>query len=125
MSPGPQTVLIVDDDPQIVRLVRAMLAPQNVRVLGTQLPAEALRLCEEETIDVLISDVAMPGMSGHKLAERVARLNPRVAILLISGAVDHAPAVRGAHVLFLKKPFFPADLVHLLRQMLAGRAEHA
>jgi CheY-like chemotaxis protein len=48
-----------------------------------------------------------------------------VRVLLISGAVDEAPAVKGGRVRFLKKPFFPAELVRLLREMLADRAERA
>ena len=125
MFEATRIVLIVDDDPQILRLLRAMLGPQNVRVLSAPLPSGALRICGEETVDVLISDVSMPEMDGNKLAERVFKLNPRVRVLLISGAVDEAPKVKGGQVRFLKKPFFPAELVKLLREMLADRAERA
>jgi DNA-binding NtrC family response regulator len=120
-----RTVLIVDDDPQMLRLVQAMLGPRNVRVLTAPLPSDALRICTEETVDVLISDISMPEMNGNKLAERVLKINPRTAVLLISGAVDHAPPVRGGRVSFLKKPFFPAELVHMVRQMLESKTEHA
>jgi DNA-binding NtrC family response regulator len=125
MFEATRTVLIVDDDPQILRLLRAMLGPQNVKVLSAPLPSDALRICGEETVDVLISDISMPEMDGNKLAERVFKLNPRVRVLLISGAVDEAPKVKGGQVRFLKKPFFPAELVRLLREMLADRAERA
>jgi two-component system cell cycle sensor histidine kinase/response regulator CckA len=120
-----RTVLIVDDDPQILRLVRAMLGPQDVKVLAAPLPSDALRICAEETVDVLISDVTMPEMDGNKLAERVLKLQPRVSVLLISGAVDVAPAVKRGPVRFLKKPFFPAELIKVLRDMLEDKAEHA
>jgi DNA-binding NtrC family response regulator len=125
MFEATRIVLIVDDDPQILRLLRAMLGPQKVKVLSAPLPSDALRICGEETIDVLISDISMPEMDGNKLAERVLKLNPWVRVLLISGAVDEAPAVKGGQVRFLKKPFFPAHLIKLLREMLADRAEHA
>ena len=125
MFEATRTVLIVDDDPQILRLLRAMLGPQNVKVLSAPLPSDALRICGEETVDVLISDVSMPQMDGNKLAERVFKLNPRVRVLLISGAVDEAPKVKGGQLRFLKKPFFPAELVRLLREMLEDRAERA
>jgi CheY-like chemotaxis protein len=46
-------------------------------------------------------------------------------VLLISGAVDEAPAVKGGQVRFLRKPFFPAELIRLLREMLADKTEHA
>ena len=125
MFEATRIVLIVDDDPQILRLLRAMLGPQNVKVLSAPLPSDALRICGEETVDVLISDISMPEMDGNKLAERVLKLNPRVKVLLISGAVDEAPPVKGGQVRFLKKPFFPAELVRLLREMLEDRAERA
>ena len=125
MFEATRTVLIVDDDPQILRLLRAMLGPQNVKVLSAPLPSDALRICGEETVDVLISDISMPEMDGNKLAERVFKLNPRVRVLLISGAVDQAPVVKGGQVRFLKKPFFPAELIRLLSEMLEDRAERA
>jgi DNA-binding NtrC family response regulator len=115
----------VDDDPQILRLVRVMLGPHNVRVLAVPRPSDALRICAEETVDVLISDISMPEMDGNKLAEKVFKLHPRSSVLLISGAVDEAPPVKGGRVRFLKKPFFPAELIKLLREMLADKAERA
>ena len=125
MSEPTRTVLIVDDDPQILRLLRAMLGPQSVNVLAAPRPSDALRLCGEQTVDVLISDVSMPEMDGNKLAERVTKLQPRVSVLLISGQVNEAPTVKTARVRFLKKPFFPAELVKLLREMLAEKTEYA
>jgi CheY-like chemotaxis protein len=69
----------------------------------------------------------MPEMDGNKLAERVLKLYPHASILLISGAVTELPAAKGAagRVRFLKKPFFPAELVQLLRAMLADKTEYA
>jgi len=125
MSEPTRTVLMVDDDPQMLRLMRAMLGPQDVNVLAAPRPSDALRICGEERVDVLISDVSMPEMDGNKLAERVWKLQPGVRVLLISGEVNEAPAVRGGRVRFLKKPFFPAELVKLLREMLADQAERA
>ena len=125
MSEPTRTVLIVDDDPQMLRLIRAMLGPQNVIVLAAPRPSDALRICGQEMVDLLISDVSMPEMDGNKLAERVLKLHPHASVLLISGAVNEAPPVRAGRVRFLKKPFFPAELIRLLREMLADRAEHA
>jgi two-component system cell cycle sensor histidine kinase/response regulator CckA len=125
MSEPTRTILIVDDDPQILRLVSAMLGPQQVHVLAAPRPSEALRICGEEKVDLLISDVSMPEMDGNKLAERVLKLCPGVSVLLISGAVQEAPPVRGGRVRFLKKPFFPAELIQLVRLMLADKAERA
>src|ERR1039457_2842906 len=125
MSEPTRTVLIVDDDPQILRLVRAMLGPHNVKVLAIPRPSDALRICGEETVDVLISDVSMPEMDGNKLADRLLKLYPRISVLLISGEVNEAPVVKAGRVRFLKKPFFPAELIKLLHEMLADKAEYA
>jgi DNA-binding NtrC family response regulator len=125
MSEPTRTVLLVDDDPQMLRLMRAMLGPQNVNVLAAPRPSDALRICGEETVDLLISDVSLPEMDGNKLAERVLKLHPRASVLLISGAVSEPPPVKTARVRFLRKPFFPAELIRLLREMLADRAERA
>ena len=104
-----------------------MLGPHNVKVLSAPRPSDALKICTEETVDVLISDVDMPEMDGNKLAERVLKLYPRASVLLISGAVSEPPAVRGGagRVRFLRKPFFPAELVQILRTMVADKAEYA
>ena len=71
MNSLQRTVLIVDDDSQILGLVEKMLRPQGVTVLSANRPSEALRICEAQPVDLLISDVMMPEMDGGKLAERV------------------------------------------------------
>ncbi|MBZ5726350.1 MAG: response regulator [Acidobacteriia bacterium] len=118
--PAPtRTVLIVDDDPQILKLVEKMLRPRNIHVLVAPKPSEALLICESQPVHLLISDVAMPEMDGNKLAERVLKLQPDVQVLLISGHYKEPPALaRSARVRFLKKPFFPSDLLKNLRELL-------
>ena len=119
MPPGARTVLIVDDDPQVLRLVERMLRPRNVNVLIAPRPTDALTICESQPVHLLISDVAMPEMDGGKLAERVLKLHPEASVLLISGHYKEAPAAaKGGHVLFLRKPFFPSELLRYLRQLL-------
>lgn len=119
MSEARRTVLIVDDDPQILRLVQRILGGRAVTVLSAPRPSEALRICENETVDLLISDVAMPEMDGNRLADRVLKLRPQTSVLLISGVKD-ASTVKNGRVRFLKKPFFPADLIRLLGELLPG-----
>ena len=117
--PGPITILIVDDDPQILRLVERMLGAHKATVLAAPRPSAALEICQKQTIHVLISDVAMPEMDGDKLAERVLKLQPEVSVLLISGHYRDTPAAaKNGKIRFLKKPFFPAQLMEHLRKML-------
>lgn len=118
MSVGPRTVLIVDDDPNILRLVEKMLKPKQVNVLVAPRPSEALLICERQPVDLLISDVAMPEMDGTKLADRVLKLQPSASVLLISGHYkdDEEPA-RNPRMRFLPKPFFPSQLLSHLREI--------
>jgi CheY-like chemotaxis protein len=117
--PVTKTVLIVDDDPQILRLLEKMLTPLKVTVLAAARPSAALRICEQQTLDLLIADIALPEMDGGKLAERVLQLQPDAAVLLISGRCKDVPSLsRLPRVRFLKKPFFPSQLIEHLRELL-------
>lgn len=118
MNAAQRTVLIVDDDRQILRLVEKMLRPQGVTVLLASRPSEALRICEEQTVHVLISDVMMPEMDGGKLAERVLKMQPDARVLLISGQAKVPPVAKLPNVRFLRKPFFPSVLLRELRELL-------
>jgi len=82
---GIRTVLIVDDDPQILGLVQKMLGPRKVNVLVAPRPSAALRICEEQKVDLLIADMSLPEMDGDRMAERILKLQPGASVLLISG----------------------------------------
>jgi CheY-like chemotaxis protein len=118
MSAAPRTVLIVDDDPNILRLVEKMLKHRHVRVLVAPRPSEALQICEQQPVDLLISDVSMPEMDGPKLADRVLKLQPSTSVLLISGHYrDDDEPKRYPRMRFLPKPFFPSQLLEHLREI--------
>jgi len=118
MNAPQQTVLLVDDDRQILGLVEKMLRPQGVTVLSANRPSEALRIMEEQPVDLLISDVLMPEMDGGKLAERLLKLRPEARVLLISGQAKEPAVARLPQVRFLRKPFFPSALLQHLRELL-------
>jgi len=114
-----RTVLIVDDEPMILKLVEKMLRPRNYRIQAAPKPSDALRIAESETVDLLISDIALPEMEGHRLAEKVLALHPQAQVLLISGHYRDKPKrLNSDRVRFLAKPFFPSDLLEALRKML-------
>jgi two-component system cell cycle sensor histidine kinase/response regulator CckA len=116
-----RTVLIVDDDPQILRLVEKMLRHKSFKILVAPRPAQALEICGNEPVDLLISDIGMPEMDGHKLAQKVLELRPGASILLISGLYKEESLGRKAgRVKFLQKPFFPSELLEVLRELLPG-----
>jgi len=116
-----RTVLIVDDDPQILRLVEKMLRPRSFKILVAPRPTQALEICGAEPVDLLISDIGMPEMDGHKLAQKVLELRPEASILLISGRYNEEQTrTKGGRVKFLPKPFFPSELLEALRELLPG-----
>ena len=118
MNAAPRTVLVVDDDSQILGLVEKMLRPQGITVLSANRPSAALKICEEQTVDVLISDVMMPEMDGGRLAERYLKLRPEGRVMLISGQARLPSMAKLPNVRFLRKPFFPSVLVQELRELL-------
>ena len=102
---GIRTVLIVDDDPQILGLVQKMLGPRKVNVLVAPRPSAALRICEEQKVDLLIADMSLPEMVAT-VAERILKLQPGASVLLISGHYKDAPP-RLSHVPFFESRSSP------------------
>lgn len=82
---GRETVLVVDDEPVLLRLVQEMLAPQGYRVLMASNGADALSILKRESVDLVLSDVIMPNMDGYQLAAKVAQMWPSIKIQLLSG----------------------------------------
>lgn len=78
-------ILVVDDEPAILRLVSGFLSRAGHEVTTSADPAAAMEACRKETFDVLLSDVRMPGMDGHELARWVAVNYPATRTLLMSG----------------------------------------
>jgi CheY-like chemotaxis protein len=118
-----ETVLIVEDEPAILDLTRLMLEGIGYRVLAASTPAEARRIAEEHagTIDLLITDVVMPDSNGRELASELARSNPNLRFLFMSGYTANAIAHRGVldeGVHFLPKPFSRKDLAAKVREAL-------
>ena len=118
MPEPARTVLIVDDDTQILRLVEKMLRSRNFRIQVAPKPSDALRIAESEPVHLLISAIALPEMDGKRLSEKVLKLHPEAAVLLISGQYSETSRmVKSARVKFLGKPFFPSDLLHALDEL--------
>jgi len=116
--PAPmKTLMVVDDDQQSVSLFRKILQEHGYEVLFARAGEMALKVCRMHMgrLDLLITDVIMPGMSGQQLADQLQSLRPKVPILFISGIVN-ATAVPGDA--FLAKPFTPDQLVSKVQELL-------
>jgi PAS domain S-box-containing protein len=120
---GNETVLLVEDEDAVRRLVCRVLESAGYRVFEADTPLEALHFCEQhpEPIDLLLTDVVMPGMSGRELASRTATLRPEMRVLYVSGYMEEVMAqhgVRGPEIAFLGKPFAPEELTRKVREVL-------
>jgi signal transduction histidine kinase/CheY-like chemotaxis protein len=120
---GSGVVLLVDDDAPVRRTTHRMLESLGYEVLEAATPEEALAISEDlaRRLEVLLTDVVMPGMQGPELRRRVEALRPGLPAVFMSGhAADAhlaADAARG-RVQFLQKPFTRADLAERLREAL-------
>ncbi len=119
---GTETVLVVEDDPSVRRLAVIGLRSRGYRVLEAGNAAEALGLAAAEPeLEMLVSDVIMPGMRGSELAARLRQLRPAAKTLLMSGHTDTMEAFHdldGRSIQLLQKPFTPERLVRKVREIL-------
>jgi len=122
---GTETVLLVEDAAPVRTLARKSLENCGYRVLDAADGRAALDLSAHHAggIDILVTDVVMPGMSGRELAERLAPLRPGMRVLYTSGYTDDAMVHQGvlrSGVAFLQKPFVPESLARKVREVLDG-----
>ncbi|MCF8109672.1 MAG: transporter substrate-binding domain-containing protein [Desulfohalobiaceae bacterium] len=120
-----ETVLIVEDEPSILKLAKTMLQQLGYSVLETTSPKEALHLAKKHSgeIHLLISDVVMPEMNGRDLAEKLQTDYPKLKVLFMSGYTANVIAHRGvldAGVHFMQKPFSSRELAVKAREALEG-----
>ena len=116
-SAGQTVVLLAEDEPTILALTTRLLSAQGYTVLAAPSGLEALKLARQvEHIDVLLTDVMMPGMTGGELAATLARERPELPIVYMSGYSNQiiARGVLDAGTLYLAKPFKPRQLLELL-----------
>ena len=119
---GSETVLLVEDEPGIRSLMRKTLEPYGYHVLEAHDVSEAKDLAAKaDHIDLLLSDVVMPGLNGPDLAQRIVRLQNRIKVLYMSGFPSVLSDQDRARVAFLAKPFTPLALVRKVRECLDCR----
>ncbi len=125
---GGETVLLVEDDDAVRGLVRRALDAQGYRVIAAVDGLEALRVLETlaEPIDLVITDIVMPRMKGPELVGRLARRDPDLLVLYISGYPDEWSLLRECltrEESLLQKPFTTDTLLRKVREILDGHAE--
>ena len=120
---GEETVLLAEDEPGVRALARDVLRQHGYEVLEAVDVNDALRICREHPgcIDLLLTDVVMPVMSGRELAERVSEIRSEIKVLYMSGYTDNIVVSHGVTSIgrqFLQKPFTPRSLARKVRETL-------
>lgn len=120
---GHETILLVEDDDQLRRLALTSLRAQGYTVFEARQGVEALTMIEQYTapIDLLITDVVMPQISGQALAEQIRAMRPQIKVLYMSGYTDDTVFRHGlltTEMAFLAKPFSPQTLAAYVRKVL-------
>ncbi len=120
---GSETVLVVEDDDRLRNLARKILELYGYSVLEAENGEDALRVNKEHEgqIDLMLTDVVMPKMSGKKTAERLQSLRPEIKVIYMSGYTDDAIVHHGVlapGLNFLEKPFTPEGLARKVREVL-------
>ena len=125
---GKETLLLVEDEPQILEVGKRTLELQGYTVLSACQPEEAVNLAKQYPgqIDLLVTDIIMPQMNGKELRQAVAKLQPGIKCLYMSGYPDDIIARNsglGPNEAFIQKPFGLQDLTDKVRVVLGGSQE--
>ncbi|HKB97264.1 MAG TPA: PAS domain S-box protein [Terriglobales bacterium] len=126
---GCETVLLVEDEESVRELVRVTLASRGYKVLEAENGEGGLRIAEDfkEHIDILITDVMMPGIGGRELARKLLLLRPAISVLYLSGYTEDAvtQGALGPSTAFLQKPFTLQNLAKKVREVLRSNSAPA
>ncbi len=116
-----QSILVVDDEPQILEVIETRLSSSGFQVCKASGAQEALKILKDKKVDLIISDMKMPGMGGMDLLKNVRFLMPGLPLIFLTayGTIpDAVCAVKAGAVDYLEKPFDGRDLINKIRKIL-------
>lgn len=121
-------ILVVDDDPPVLKYVEKVISRLGCRVIAATSGTKALAAAQgaDGPIDLLLTDVVMPGMNGPQLAESFKEIFPDAHVIFMSGSGNADILLKGyteqhGAIEYLPKPFTPKELISILEEVLAGK----
>jgi len=112
-----KTILVADDDRELRDLISTVLEEPGYTVLAAADGYEALRILVERAVDLLITDVKMPGISGFELARQAKLMRPRLHVIYLSGHDSMTKRTGGpTYGVLLRKPVRPAELLEIIQE---------
>ena len=120
-----RTILLVDDEPEVLRLFKRILSAESALILAAQSGAEALEIARQTPLDLVILDVKLPDVSGTEVLRRIRKIDAGVPVIMVTsyGSVE---TVRTSMKLgafdYLTKPFDNQEIRRVAREALASRA---
>lgn len=124
--PNPRpTILLVDDEPEVLRLFKRILSAESALILAAQSGAEALEIARQTSLDLVILDIKLPDVSGTEVLRRLRRIDAGVPVIIVTsyGSVETVRAsMRLGAFDYLTKPFDNQEIRRVAREALASRA---
>jgi two-component system cell cycle sensor histidine kinase/response regulator CckA len=127
-SRGAETILVVEDDDAVRRMTREFLLIEGYTIVEARSAAEAMHLLQSDRkpIDLVLTDVLMPGMKGSELGEQLSKLDSSIRVLYMSAYTEEAVVnfgFLGSGAAFIEKPFSPDELARKVREVLSTKKD--
>jgi|GEM_PF-946905 len=123
LSPGKETILIIEDEESVRELVVKILSQHGYKTLSAKNKEEAFHIWKKcsEKIDLVLTDIVMPGANGWDLAKKLTKLKPKLKVLYMTGYAEDIISnymALNRNIPFLRKPFTPGELLKKIREVL-------
>lgn len=115
---GSETILVVDDEPALSAMLEDLLCFHGYKFLQANSAEQALKILQSNHIDMVISDVTMPGMDGFELSQQIGQQYPDIKVQLVSGYSEKTQTDQVLHKKVLYKPFHSNEILERIRNLL-------
>jgi len=127
---GSETIMVVEDDSDVRLLFSTILKSRGYKIIEAESAENALMTMQSRqmNIDLIVTDVLLPGMDGFDLFKAIAQYRPKIKALFVSGFIENTEvleAIQNSDIPYLKKPVGPSKLSIMVREVLDGKVKHS